>query len=65
MIKETEYLLSRIDNIIEYANSIKEVLERDKEISTVYLSEKLERIEDNLKIIEELEKEDQKDTAIA
>lgn len=65
MIKETEYLLSRIDNIIEYANSIKEVLERDKEISTVYLSEKLERIEDNLKIIEELEKEDQKATAIA
>ena len=49
------YLISRLDNIIGYCNSIKEVIEKDKSVSNRYLFEKIDAINENLELIKELE----------
>lgn len=54
-MKEKEYLLSRLDNIIGYCNSIKEVIAKDKSVSNSYLFEKIDAINENLELIKELE----------
>ncbi len=56
MMKENQfdYLISRLKNIVENAKAIKEVIEKDNKISSVYFSEKIDSIEENVKQIKEM-----------
>lgn len=48
------YLISRLDNIIEYCNSIKKVIEKDKKINVMYLEEKIDSISENIELLNEI-----------
>lgn len=54
MIKLNDYLISKVDNIIEYCNAIKNVINSDNKIDDVYLFEKIDLIEENLSQIKEI-----------
>ena len=48
------YLISRLDNIIEYCNSIKNVIQNDKKINVMYLEEKIDSISENIGLLNEI-----------
>jgi hypothetical protein len=48
------YLISRLDNIIEYCNSIKNVIQNDKNINVMYLEEKIDSISENIDLLNEI-----------
>lgn len=48
------YLVSRLDNIIEYCNSIKNVIQNDKKINVMYLEEKIDSISENIDLLNEI-----------
>ncbi len=48
------YLISRLDNIIEYCNSIKNVIQNDKKINVMYLEEKIDSISENIDLLNEI-----------
>lgn len=54
VIKLNDYLISKVDNIIEYCNAIKNVINSDNKIDDVYLFEKIDLIEENLSQIKEI-----------
>lgn len=56
MIKENQfdYLISKLKNIVENAKAIEEVIEKDNKISSVYIFEKIDSIEENVKQIKEM-----------
>ena len=49
-----DYFISRFNNIIEYCNAIKNVINSDNKIYDVYLFEKIDLIEENLSQIKEI-----------
>lgn len=48
------YLISRLDNIIEYCNSIKNVIQNDRKINVMYLEEKIDSISENIDLLNEI-----------